>query len=905
MNSQMTLSEDILEVLFLGRADVPIVSSSVSTSGSHLFLGLQGGTVESSVLVRKDENVWTSDTTQNVLHLKVRCLEFKAALLPRKLSEILPIYCGDTLLCLQQDEIKEIYPIPSLDIVLIHTRGNSLLLLDLHRGFVKIALRHRVFAVSLNDGGGQPMVAVLRATSMSKALTASVYAVESRYLKHVWECKIEIEGTSMDQPSVAFIDAPFSLLVFHHRHFVWVGIDPETQHPKRRDVFMKQGDGLCRVVQTPGRDGQALIVSDDIGILVDRCGDPVGNSISFGGLESPIHDIAVCNSFIIVVTRSFLHLINIESGARSKVNLADPEGLYWRLGTFSRFSSNLLVSLHCGERVWLICSLSPMGRLQRALNGGNALQAKALIDCHPELMSNYNIMKTCADLFFRASFVRDAIRILERFAMDDHDPSVMFHLFPEYTKGFCDVQPMEVQSLQSIWDENHVEDGRAKNDDRQAVLEYLFRIREFPGMTNIEGVDTLIVHVMIDLDLKEAVAAFLSAPNHAVPRELAGRLKAKDWRHALALVLRKDFEHVDEAICLWKDLANDAEECEEAQGLVQSTLSNASLCLPELVLKHLPWVLEIETSYALDILHHRPDIPVDGVLKIVSDVPLKCQYLQVAISYGENKTSSYVHTELALALIQLMSQEYNIEGDLGFGGVLREFYSLLKTDGRKNPAIFVAGSFQNLPKFQTVLHAHLVQHTTYIDLEFLGSELTESMIHEKAIIAAVQGDHDDVVEILVSGSCANVPAAIDYIKTFVPRMKHHDMLMKYILECDVVRPWDIAGQLIASFDHCTIDATKMVDGMPHGMELCHVKQALSRMIQSIIHRRREKEMTRSMLQRALFSLKTITRDCEQASPCTISEGTTCSQCSLKISNTACVQVQNESILCLHCFNNKM
>lgn len=71
MIPETNLSGDTIEVLFLGQTNSPIISSSFVFPGSRLFLGVEGGVVESCILVRKDENAWCSDTVRRSLHLKV------------------------------------------------------------------------------------------------------------------------------------------------------------------------------------------------------------------------------------------------------------------------------------------------------------------------------------------------------------------------------------------------------------------------------------------------------------------------------------------------------------------------------------------------------------------------------------------------------------------------------------------------------------------------------------------------------------------------------------------------------------------------------------------------------------------------------------------------------------------
>lgn len=55
----------------MGQTSSPLLSSAISSCGSRVLLGIEGGIVESSALVRKDEKVWFSDSARKSLPLKV------------------------------------------------------------------------------------------------------------------------------------------------------------------------------------------------------------------------------------------------------------------------------------------------------------------------------------------------------------------------------------------------------------------------------------------------------------------------------------------------------------------------------------------------------------------------------------------------------------------------------------------------------------------------------------------------------------------------------------------------------------------------------------------------------------------------------------------------------------------
>ena len=126
------------------------------------------------------------------------------------------------------------------------------------------------------------------------------------------------------------------------------------------------------------------------------------------------------------------------------------------------------------------------------------------------------------------------------------------------------------------------------------------------------------------------------------------------------------------------------------------------------------------------------------------------------------------------------------------------------------------------------------------------------------------------------------------------------------MKSDTIIPWEIAGNLIASFELHSFDPTAVLMKMPNDMELSKGMHSLSCMIQSIFHKKREHEMRKAMYQNKLLTLKSRVRKKERDLPCFILEDTTCRYCSLKIGSKVCVVIKAHNdgpyVACLHCFN---
>jgi hypothetical protein len=202
--------------------------------------------------------------------------------------------------------------------------------------------------------------------------------------------------------------------------------------------------------------------------------------------------------------------------------------------------------------------------------------------------------------------------------------------------------------------------------------------------------------------------------------------------------------------------------------------------------------------------------------------------------------------------------------------------------------------------WQVVLDAHLIQYADDMDLAAVEECMaSKDMYRENAILASVREDHDRVLNILV-GALDDVSVGMEYIRRFVPASDHQSMLNKYVLENDSIQLWNIAGNILALFESFPVDIKETIELMPNDMDMAQGAAALKRIIESMIHRKREKQMSKALGQSTLLSLKKAVKDRERENVNIIDHDTSCDVCSLRIGTKVCVRT-GTSLVCLNCF----
>ncbi|GAB4818896.1 hypothetical protein N2152v2_005942 [Parachlorella kessleri] len=171
----------------------------------------------------------------------------------------------------------------------------------------------------------------------------------------------------------------------------------------------------------------------------------------------------------------------------------------------------------------------------------------------------------------------------------------------------------------------------------ESLVHYLFRVRMMEGVACPEGVDTLLLLLLVDRGAVREATAFLSIPNKADTKAAAEALQAQGWRHALATLwaARGDAEC---ALHIWRQLVEGAlagqqdpglhaAERQEALESAAELLRDPRACPDATVPGSLAWLLPASPAVALSVLTARPLDPHAVLAALSRDSDVRWQYL--------------------------------------------------------------------------------------------------------------------------------------------------------------------------------------------------------------------------------------------------------------------------------------
>jgi Vacuolar sorting protein 39 domain 2 len=492
---------------------------------------------------------------------------------------------------------------------------------------------------------------------------------------------------------------------------------------------------LVSAVTLP-RQGCAFISVGSLGLVVSPAGEPRGNPILLQDIPA-VRAVASGEGVLAVVCEDGIRIADPVTGKWIQ-GLGFGENLVPAPGQPLRASggggSNSSVVLVAGRhKVW---ALTPIPLVEQARDmlsrrdfaGALKLAANGLAEGKTWAEEAY--AQTAVLLMHEGRFL-EALVALEHCSPTAFQPAELFPLFPQYTEPWethlsplhwslsgplealekmINKSPLLLRNRKQLRkaaaggggggvsnattstsgngtsDEVVVDEERLK-ETKQAIVQYLFRARVLPEVWNLDGVDTLLMHLLIDLNAAQEAAAFAAVVPHAIrPEFVAKRLENAGWKHALA-TLWAATGHAEPALKIWKELSdiptltqnnttdsttntNSTDELalrerkEAIQG-VTTLLHSKSTCLDiSLVLSYIPWLLHVSPSDASHVLSSRDDLKSEDILPLL---PLgeetRWRYLEHLVnlettsSLEETETTETfggehsLHTDLAEALI--------------------------------------------------------------------------------------------------------------------------------------------------------------------------------------------------------------------------------------------------------------
>lgn len=552
--------------------------------------------------------------------------------------------------------------------------------------------------------------------------------------------------------------------------------------------------------------------------------------------------------------------------------------------------------------------------------------------------------------------IKEGIALLDRCIPSGFDPTKMFDLFPEYTQSWIYERKGPIPSLRSLITEKlgiRTQDEIAEilMESKSSLVAVLFRAREFPHAEQEKYLDTLLMHLLIDLNQKEQVSAFSSMPNHIDIELVSDRLLDSGWQHALA-TLYAGRGAVKPALNLWHvviDSSRDTDqeflpERKEALEGVLGLFKDQSVCSVELIMQQLLWMVKNCASEPLaETLASREDMQPSTILSFLENgSDIRWLYLRYIIngSRSDLVDDAHLHSEFAKAMIEAIfcaapelklpeagAHDINIE-TVRTQSMSDEAHKekgqheSIILDGKcqqKATRATLVGSLANYGKvnqhdvkdydsLQTVRKElkSFLQKSSLWDQDAIMQLLEKSLLYEELVVARWRAeDHTGALYLLVH-KLHNIKSAVTYASEFMPPQKHHILLSLVLHPQEGREPvWEDAAYVVANLGQ-SLNPLDIMIALPSDTPIQSALPIFAPLLKERIARRRNLKM-RIGLHRAQSTRWNSQRVDAEKDQVIINSEQTCRNCGLRIGVKVFVAMPKTSkhsnkreIMCFNC-----
>jgi len=218
---------------------------------------------------------------------------------------------------LQQHSIVKILPVLSGNCICVITSDACLRFVHPDSFESKIMHKGPIVSAAVSDSP-VPAVAVARIGGISQSIRIGVYHILPREgsisnWRIMWEVKLEVSG--FDQyASLAFLNAPSSVLYKHGTKIILIRAAPDHKHPTIETIYRCESKNrFDRVLGVPNMNCGVMMVGI-LGIVLDDRGEPRGDSIRLDRLGGDFIDSAVVGNKLLVLSGRGIHAFGFQGG---------------------------------------------------------------------------------------------------------------------------------------------------------------------------------------------------------------------------------------------------------------------------------------------------------------------------------------------------------------------------------------------------------------------------------------------------------------------------------------------------------------------------------------------------------------------------------------------------------------
>lgn len=712
------------------------------------------------------------------------------------------------------------------------------------------------------------------------------------------------------------------------------------------DIFtLPESAGSPRMKPLSGGEEVMLLV-DNVGVVVDRFGHPVGSSLVFSGTPDCIVEVF---PYVVVAGESKVDVYRRRTGVHLQtVPIARNGPGVLTVASDDDASGGDLVVIATAYKVFCYRKVSAMEQIKASLRIKNYREAISLLE---EFESDGEISKDVISfvhaqlgflLFFDLRFedavnhflLSETMQPAEIFPFIMRDPNRWSDLLPR--KRYWGLHPppkpleeviddglvtlqqalfLKKAGVDTVVDEDFLSNPPSRADLLELairnIIRYLCASREKSlSSPEMEGVDTLLMYLYRALDLVDDMEKLASSQNSCVVEELESLLDDSGHLRTLAFLYGSK-GMCSKALAIWRILARnystglwkdrvdlsetdslemlvDKKSGEEIAAIEASKILQASSD-QDLVLEHLGWVADIDQELAIAILtsemRENQLSPEKVVAAIDSDkVVIHQRYLQWLIE-DQGCDDPHYHTTYALSLAKSAMEAVHVESNYG-----EKNYKEIDSDTQ-----FI---YLLREKFQLFLQA-----SDLYDPEAVLDVIEESELWlEKAILYRKMGQENIVLQILAL-KLEDSEAAEQYCAEIGRDDAYIQLLDLYLDPKNGKEPMFTAAVRLLHNHGESLDPLQVLERLSADMPLQLASDTILRMLRARVHHLRQGQIVHN-LSRATNLDARLTRLEERSRHVQLTDESICDSCRARLGTKLFVMYPDDSVVCYRCYRNQ-
>ncbi|CAD6273374.1 unnamed protein product [Miscanthus lutarioriparius] len=709
------------------------------------------------------------------------------------------------------------------------------------------------------------------------------------------------------------------------------------------DIFsLPESSGHPRVKPLSGGDEVMLLV-DNVGVVVDRFGQPVGSSLVFSTTPDCIAEVF---PYVIVAgdskvdvyrRRNAVHLQTIpvaRTGQGILIVASDDDGI----GTE-------LVVIATTYKVFCYRKVSAVEQIKASLRRKNYKEAISLLE---EFESDGEISKDMISfvhaqlgflLFFDLRFedavnhflLSETMQPSEVFPFIMREPNRWSDLVPRkqywglhpppkpleevIDDGLVAVQQalfLKKAGVDTVVDEGFLSNPPSRADLLELAIRNIIRYLCASRMKNLsspemEGVDTLLMYLYRALHLVDDMEKLASSQNSCIVDELESLLDDSGHLRTLA------FLYGSKGMCskalsiwrllarnystgLWKDLSENGfcgtlvgKRSGEEIAAIEAAKILKELSNEDLVLEHLGWVADIDQDLAIAVLTSETRENQLSPEKVVAAVDaekvvIHQRYLQWLIE-DQGCDDPHYHTSYALSLAKSAIEAIDMES---------------KYRGKDNSEIDSHAQFIYLLRESLQL---FLQASDLYDPEDVLDVIVESELWlEKAILYRKMGQENIVLQILAL-KLEDSEAAEQYCAEIGRDDAYIQLLGLYLDPQNGKEPMFTAAVRLLHNHGESLDPIQVLERLSPDMPLQLASDTILRMLRARVHHHCQGQIVHNLSRATNLDVR-LTRLEERSRHVQLTDESICDSCRARLGTKLFAMYPDDSVVCYRCYRSQ-